>query len=221
MKPGMNSRFFGYYLVNRSSENETGPEGHEAMKSSSTIGLASVVLLLQFQTFGADVVPYDHDVDHGRITLLNENGFWSEWATEFPIVGGWMSSGEPVGTGNGPHGSIWFHVIEQGAEVGELGVWDTPITTEQFDSHSGLDIRIGWGIWYVYGENRVLGYDVINHLDPYPLTYALSYSAGVIPEPSPTRLLLSALVLLLMFRATVGQRTKRASVSSASVSSHY
>jgi hypothetical protein len=196
--------------VSPSPENKTGPQGHAPMKSSLIIGLSSALLLLPLQTFGADIVPYDHDVNHGSIALLNENGSWSEWTTQFPIVGGWMSSGEPVGTGNGPNGSLWFHVIEQGSEVGALGVWDGPITSQQFENHSGLDISIGWGLWYVYGENEVLGYSVINHLDPYPLTYALSYSAGVVPEPPSAWLLVSGLVPLLLVRANAARRARRA-----------
>jgi hypothetical protein len=155
------------------------------------------VLLARSDSFGADIVPYDHDVYRGSLTLLSDDGFWSRWETEFPIVGGWMSPGSPIGTGNGPDGSIWVHVAQLGVNYGGYGVYDTPISLDQFANPSGIDTSWGWGIYYVYGQNKILEYGIFSDQSPYPYDYTISYSAGVIPEPSTTCLMLCGVIALV------------------------
>ena len=104
-----------------------------------------------------------------------------------------MSSGSPTGTGNGPHGSIWVHEFELGQEVGNLGVYDTPITSEQYDNPSLIQRTWPWGIYFVRGENKILEYGIFNFESPYPHSFQVSYTAEVVPEPSVTSFLILGL----------------------------
>ena len=168
--------------------------------------VASAVLVQVSETTAG--VLYDHDVDRGNLTLTSQDGPWNTWETDYPIVGGWMSPSGPVSTGNGPNGSLWCFTVQGGREWGANGVWDTPITLDQVYNHTGLDTRNGWGIWWVYGENVVLGYNMANQPAPpdLPRTFLLSYSAGVIPEPSSARLFLASLLALGMFGMICSRR---------------
>ena len=173
------------------------------MKSSRLILLVLAVLMYRPNSFGQ--VTYDHDVDHGTLTLLSNDGFWRRWATEFPIVGGWMSPSTATGAGNGPYGSIWARIQGDGWS-GNYGVYDTPISIDQYNNPASIRRTWDWGIYYVYGENKVLEYGAFDYqYPPGTVAYSISYSAGVIPEPSSVGLVISALGGLLAFRRMSGR----------------
>ena len=173
------------------------------MKSSRLILFVLAVLMYRPNSFGQ--VTYDHDVYQGALTLLTNDGVWRRYATEFPIVGGWMSAGSPTNTGNGPNGSIWVH-LQANDWWGDNGVYDTPISLEQYNDPALIQRTWDWGIYYVYGENKVLEYGAFDYqYPPGTVAYSISYSAGVIPEPSPMLLVISALGGLLGFRRMSGR----------------
>jgi hypothetical protein len=176
----------------------------EAMKSSRTIIFVLAVLVCRASSFGQ--LAYDHDVDHGTLTLLTNDGFWRWYATEFPIVGGWMSPATPTDTGNGPDGSIWVHQQGNGWHS-DWGVYDTPITIAQYNDPNLIDRTWSWGIYYVYGENKILEYGAFDYQYPSgTVTYSISYSAGEVPEPSSTVLFILGLAAFLGFRRMLGVR---------------
>ena len=130
-------------------------------------------------------VIYDHDVDHGSLTPIYDDGTWRRFSTEFPIVGGWMSPSSPADTGNGPQGSIWVHQQGDGGLRIDWGVYDTPITIEQYNDPNLIHRTWSWGIYYVYGENDIMEYGAFDGPYQGTVAYSISYSAGaVVPEPA-------------------------------------
>lgn len=126
------------------------------------------------------------NVDHGELTLISDEGMWRRFATDYPIAGGWMSSGTPVNAGNGPNGAIWVHRYHDVQTSESWGVHQTPITMEQYNDPSTIEHTWSWGIYWVNGENKVLEYGAFDQ--PYPegfWDYSISYSAAIVPEPFP------------------------------------
>jgi hypothetical protein len=172
------------------------------MKLSQTILL--VFALMPFCPRTSGQITYDHNVDHGSLTLLSNDGTWRRYATEFPVVGGWLASGSPTDTGNGPLGSIWVFQDGNGWGV-SWGAYDAPISPLQYDNPSLIHRTWDWGIYYVYGENKVLEYGAFDYqYPPGTVSYTISYSAGVVPEPSVFALAGLGAAALAMRRRTLG-----------------
>ncbi len=124
-------------------------------------------------------------MDHGSLTLVSNDGVWRRFATEFPIVGGWMFTGSPQDAGNGPNGAIWVHRYHDIHTAESWGAYQTPITLEQYNHPDTINRTWSWGIYWVYGENKVLEYGAFDY--PYPegfWDYSISYSAAIVPEPA-------------------------------------
>jgi hypothetical protein len=154
---------------------------------------AMVVLMFAFASlgFGQQLL----NVDHGDLTLVSNDGTWRKFTTDFPIIGGWMSSGSPVDTGNGPNGSIWVHRYHDIHTAEDWGVYQAPITLQQYNNPYTIPRTFSWGIYWVNGENKILEYGAFS--SPYPAgfwDYSISYSAMVVPEPSALQLIVLALV---------------------------
>ena len=155
------------------------------------------------------------NVDHGSLTLVSNDGTWRRFATEFPIVGGWMSPGSPEDAGNGPSGAIWVHRYHDLYTAESWGAYQTPITLEQYDDPSTINRTWSWGIYWVDGENKILEYGAFDY--PYPegfWDYSISYSAAVVPEPSASWLIVLGLISSWILKSPnrVSQRRESAMV---------
>jgi hypothetical protein len=162
----------------------------QSMKASSK---AMIALMFAFASLGFGQGWFN--VDHGSLTLVSNDGVWRKFATEFPIVGGWMSPGSPVDAGNGPNGAIWVHRYHDMHTAESWGVYQTPISMEQYDDPYTITRTWSWGIYWVYGENKILEYGAFDY--PYPegfWDYSISYSAAVVPEPSVFQLVVLGLI---------------------------
>ncbi len=173
------------------------------MKTSPALLVALAAFAIAPDCVGQ--LAYDHDVYRGSLTPISDDGFWRKYATEFPVIGGWMELNSTNNAGNGPEGSIWVHQEGDGW-AHNWGAYDTPITVEQFDDPSLITRTWSWGIYYVYGQNKILEYGAFGY--PYPpgaVSYTISYSAGVVPEPPSSLLVALGLVGLFGFARIRGK----------------
>ena len=112
------------------------------MKASTK---AMIALMFAFTSLGFGQEWFN--VDHGSLTLASDDGVWRKFATEFPIVGGWMSPGRPEDAGNGPNGAIWVHRYHDMYTAESWGVYQTPITMEQYNNPNTITRTWSWGIY--------------------------------------------------------------------------